>query len=127
MEPEEIPDEDRLYYRVHRSQLRGERIHANVFRERDGAMSVDWEAYSTPHETRARGRQSADTYGVLAFVTGSIRGIRVPPLSVVHEPLASNRAHAGVHGINASKTMARLKLFKLVPGWEISPDARIQS
>lgn len=122
MEVEEIPHEDRVFFRVPRSQMRHEdRLHEGVFRDRGDGMSVDWEKYSTANETRARGRLPPEDYGILAFLVGAIRGIRTPQLTVVHEPLEENQAHAGVHGVNANKTMARLKLFALVDGWEVHP------
>lgn len=122
MEVEEISDEDRMFYRIPQKQLGPEGIHEGVFRDRRGdGMSVDWEKYSTAQQTRERGRLDADEYGIVAFVAGQVRAIRVPPLSVVHHPVEGNQAHSHIHGINGAKDMARLKLFRLVKGWEIPP------
>jgi hypothetical protein len=53
---EEIPNQDRLLLRVHVSLVPNRKLHPGVFREHGNAISVDWEKYSTPEETRQRGR-----------------------------------------------------------------------
>jgi hypothetical protein len=125
---EQIPDPDRTFMRVHVQWLRPptRALHAGVFREIEGAISTDWEKYSTAKETRDRGRNPGQN-GVIALVTGNVRGIE--GLSVKHEPLPSNRAHSGIHGLTQpgslpaeeSKTKRRALLLGLVTGWEIDP------
>ena len=125
---ERIPDPDRIFMRVPLQWLRppARQLHPGVFKETEGAMSVDWERYSTAQETRDRARNPTQN-GVIALVTGNVRGIE--GLSVEHEPIRSNRAHTGIHGLTQpgslpaeeSKTKRRTLLFDLVTGWEIDP------
>ena len=54
-EKESIPDGDRLYRRVHRKLVNATGgIRAGAFTDHKGAMSTDWNKYSTPEETRHR-------------------------------------------------------------------------
>lgn len=56
-------------------------------------MSVDWSRYSTPEQTRARGRKPLEC-AVFALIAGEIRSI--PTLDVLHTPLPDNQAHCDV-------------------------------
>jgi hypothetical protein len=123
-----IPNPDRVFMRVPVQWLRhpAHQLHEGVFRETEGAMSVDWERYSSARETRDRARNPSQN-GVIALVAGDVRGIE--GLSVEHEPIRSNRAHSGIHGLTQpgslpaeeSKTKRRVLLLGLVIGWEIDP------
>ena len=100
-EAEEIPDEDFLFMRVHEKFLdnEGEPI-PKAFRNHPagtGGMSVDWQEYSTPEETRARARQPAVNV-VIELLTGAVR--KIPNQSVVHTPdiKNNNRAHTDIFG-----------------------------
>jgi hypothetical protein len=127
---ENIPDEDRLFLRVHVNDVRasGGKLHPGVFREQQGAMSVDWEEYSTAEESRNRAGHP-ERVGILALVAGGVRS--VDELTVLHEPDEErrNRAHSGVHGITdlaaenpgVRKTMIRAKLFALFNQWLLEP------
>ncbi len=125
---EHIPDPDRIFMRMHEGGLTVTRqFHPGIFREHDGAMSVDWEKYSSAKETRSRAKKNPGQNGVIALVAGDVRGIE--GLSVEHEPIRSNRAHSGIHGITQPgslpaeeiKTKRRALLLGLVTGWEIDP------
>jgi hypothetical protein len=126
---EHIPDPDRMFMRVHAQWLRppARALHAGVFREIEGAISTDWEKYSSAQETRSRAKKNPSQNGVIALVAGDVRGIE--GLSVEHEPIRSNRAHSGIHGLGQpgslpaeeSKTKRRVLLLGLVSGWEIDP------
>ena len=94
---EVIPDEDSVYYRVHYQLCLEGEIRPNIFREQDGNMSVDWDKYSTPIETRDRARHPAEN-GVVSLNAGSVRTIRA--LAVEHFPLPPNRSHSGVTGMS---------------------------
>jgi hypothetical protein len=125
---EHIPDPDRMFMRVHVQWLQppARALHAGVFREIEGAISTDWEKYSSTHETQGRAR-NPNQNGVIALVTRDVRGIE--GLSVEHEPIRPNRAHSGIHGLEQpgslpaeeSKTKRRVLLLGLVSGWEIDP------
>lgn len=133
-EVEDIPDEDRLFLRVHVNDVRasGGKPHPGVFRERQGSMSVDWGKYSTAEESRNRARHP-ERVGILALIAGSVRSIE--GLTVLHEPdeERNNRAHSGVHGIfdpgaddpDVRKTMIRSKLFALFNQWLLEPNDQV--
>jgi len=55
--PEDIPNEDRLYYRVHQTYLLMGELKPGVFREIGDGMSTDWAKYSTPLESRNRAKK----------------------------------------------------------------------
>jgi hypothetical protein len=101
-------------------------LHPGVFRENEGAISLDWSKYATANQTRYRAFRPENN-GIIALVAGQVRSIS--GLSVDHEPLKLNRAHSGIHGLTRSgalpaeesKTMRRSMLFDLVDGWEIDP------
>lgn len=78
-EVEQIPDEDLLFMRAHRMFFRDGQFAPGVFRDQGDGMSVDWERYSTPEETRLRARRPEDN-AVIEMVTGEVRAI--PPVSV---------------------------------------------
>ena len=102
---EEIPDADTLYMRVHRQWIKPDgTLWPTCFKNRPddrGAMSTDWDRYSTPEETRRRARRPGDN-AVVAMNVGQVRAI--PEQRVQHSPvfghpdLTDNRAHTDVHG-----------------------------
>jgi hypothetical protein len=97
---EPIPDEDRLYYRVHRTYVRLDEIEPAAFANRpkgSKSMSVDGEKYTSPEETRARARKPIEN-AVVQFVAGQVRA--VPGQKVEHSPdlLSGNRSHSDVIG-----------------------------
>ncbi len=109
---EPIPDVDLLYMRVHHKQIDNGNVLTGAFVDRNG-MSTDWCKYSTPEQTRDRGRVPADN-AVVSLPVGGVRSI--PGLTVVHSPISDppNRAHTDVHGVTgANKTEARLKLRRI--------------
>ena len=126
---EQIPNAARLFYRVHIGQLLDKQLHPGIFREQGGAMSTDWENYSTPEESRNRAAQPQQN-GIVALVVATIHSIE--PLKVRHEPTRTNRAHSAVHGLGASedvstkvrRTRIRAKLFEYFHTWEIDPFSR---
>ena len=112
--PENIPDEDLLFMRVHRMWLNPDRtIKPGAFQNRptsqDG-MSTDWAKYASADETRNRGKIPSKN-GVIQMVVGKVR--QVPNQRVVHTPdlTAGNRAHTDVFG--EKHTEVRLKLSRL--------------
>jgi hypothetical protein len=120
-EKEDIPDSDKLYMRVHVNQLGPDRkLHKGIFREREGAMSVDWEKYSTPFEARNRAKDPQKN-GVITLVAKNVRNIE--GLKVEHDPIDDNQAHSEVDCVedDVEITKYRFQLFKLVNQWEIDP------
>jgi hypothetical protein len=125
-----IPDDARLYLRVHVRQA-ATGLHPGIFREHGGAMSVDWNKYSTPEQSRHRAVDPASN-GIVELRADGIRAVE--RLQVLHEPdvKRQNRAHSGVHGISdpdgqpdVQKTRVRFQLFERFNQWLITPDARV--
>ena len=120
-EIEQIPDRDRLFMRVHvKTWAREGEVRPGAFQKRpQGAtgMSTDWEKYSTPEETRNRGRNPIEQ-GVIVFFAGDARA--VPGQAVEHTPKDENRAHTDVIGEKNEKV--RLK-FTRIYRWAIRPES----
>jgi hypothetical protein len=89
----------------------------------DGALSLDWDKYSTPEETRGRAKNNPpERYGVVEFQAGAVRSI--DGLSVEHTPdrETMNRAHSSLFGLDVEgplKTKRRNRLIVLKPAWRI--------
>ncbi|NIR52265.1 hypothetical protein GWO43_27100 [candidate division KSB1 bacterium] len=105
LESEVIPDEDLLYYNIHKNWIREGEVMPGVFRERGEeelkGMSTDWCKYSSPQECRNRARKPSDN-GVVHFVTKELRYLQ---LKVVHAPFRNNPAHTNVKGIDVPGPM----------------------
>lgn len=123
---EEIPDNSSVLLRVHKSLFPDGELRPHVFRDQGNGMSVDWRKYSTPSETRDRGRIPAYN-AVISMAVGGIR--QIEGLIVEHDPvqensfdqrgnpLKPNRAHSLV--IGEKTTERRLKLSRVDWQWEI--------
>src|SRR6202022_2386786 len=112
--PEEIPDGDALYMRVHRQYLNKEgKLAPGAFRDRGRGMSTDWSKYSTPPESLKRANQPTDN-GIIELGVGGVRSIK--PLTVEHDPIPANQAHTQVIGTKDEEI--RLKLLRLA-AWRI--------
>jgi hypothetical protein len=115
-----IPDDARLFMRVHKNQLDadGEPI-PGAFRNRpqstDG-MSTDWEKYSSPEECRNRARNPTDN-AVIQLKVEDVR--QIPEQIVEHTPIYQpateppniNRSHTDVYGEKDAEV--RLKLMRI--------------
>ncbi len=99
---EKIEDSHKLYCRVHRNNVRDNELLPIVFRERGEGekkgMSVDWEKYATPEDTRNRATSAPIDNGIIQFIAGNVREIG---LTVVHAPEDYNRAHSNIKGIES--------------------------
>lgn len=103
-----IPDADYLFLRVHQNVIDDQgRPTAGAFRNtpKDSGMSVDWGKYRTSIETRSNGKQETEKYAVIRFTAGDVRTIK--DQTVVHEPLADNRAHTEVFGTKDTEVRER--------------------
>lgn len=102
---EDLQDEDFLYIRVHKGWFKNGRVVPGFFRNRPdkttGAMSTDWNKYSTPEASRERARKPLEN-AVGRFHVAAVR--EIPEQVVVHSPiqhhptLPDNRAHTDVAG-----------------------------
>ena len=114
-----IPNEDELFFRVHRSYLRDGEIIPGAFRDQGDhpilrGMSTDWNRYSTAEESRKRARSPEDN-GIVSLEVARVRAIS--GLEVDHDPQWRNRAHSHVNGEKDAE--ARLKLTR-ASRWVIS-------
>ncbi len=107
---EHISDEDFLYRRVHRKLLNSSGgVRAGAFTDHKGAMSTDWNRYSSPEETRNRiSGLSPEEFAVVALPVSEVRNLGQ---IVEHDPLPDNRAHSNVIGEKDAEV--RLKLTRI--------------
>lgn len=125
-----IPDGEFLFYRVPLKGLKpNNQMHPYVFKENEGAMSSDWERYSTPTITRNRAPKPQN-FGVIKLIVDYIRAR--PGLSVIHSPdrELNNYSHTHVHGIEplyedglptGQKEEIQRYLFRMYPTWALEP------
>lgn len=119
---EHVPDEDRLFMRVHPNNARDGILNPGAFANHGEAgkragMSTDWEKYSTPDETRNRATRNPAIYGVVGMVVGQLR--EVPGQTAEHTPdYPANRAHTEVFGDKRSDPEVRV-LLRRISTWEI--------
>lgn len=108
---EQIPDRDFVYMRVHSKFFHDDELQPGVFRNHDGGMSVDWDKYASPEETKKRAKTPNDN-AVMSLPVGGIRGI--DSLRVEHRPEPDNRAHAEVFGFpNGGEQLTEIRLLLL--------------
>jgi len=117
---EDIPNEDRLYFRVHKTFVVEGELKPKIFQERGDddsrSMSMDWDQYSSPIICIRRARIPNDN-GAISFMVGELRNIT---LNVKHAPLEDNRSHTDVNGLpnDLKDVELRLKMLNLFE-WEI--------
>jgi len=116
---EEIPDNARLFRRVHSNFLRGQAgfdesyIPPGAIRKTDAGLSTDWSKYSTPKQTRFRAPKP-EANGVISLPVGPVR--REASQTVEHDPVPDNQSHSLVVGKKDEET--RVLLLRLAR-WEI--------
>jgi hypothetical protein len=122
---ENIPDEDLLFMRVHKSLVQpGGRVLPKAFENhgdpndpsKEAGMSTDWERYSTAEECRQRANQvgkDPNKYQVIQLNVGRVR--EIPDQRVEHTPIFEppivDQAHTDVFGEKDEE--ARLTLFQI--------------
>jgi len=119
-EKEEIPNEDYLFYRIHKSYIVEGVLIPGVFQEKEGSLSTDWSKYSNAKLLLGRAKNPKDN-GIFKFIVDSVRKIE---LTVEHAPLTENRSHTDVIGIPPKgelKISMRAKLKEMCE-WEIKND-----
>jgi hypothetical protein len=128
---EDVPNEDNLYYRIHKKEVRNGKVPPGSFSEKgegtEKGMSTDWSKYATPEEALNRPTERypegdrTKTHGIISLNVGKVR--EIDNIIVVHAPLFENVAHTHIKGIppqDPSKTEVRSKLariyrFEIVP------------
>jgi len=110
---EEIPDADSVFMRAHKTYFRDGELEPGVFSAKEGpGMSVDWDKYSSPEQTKQRARKSPENNAVISLSVGGIR--KIEQLDVVHRPEPDNQAHSEVDlPTNEELTEVRVKLRRL--------------
>ena len=74
-QPEQIPDEDRLFMRVHTTWIPRGEVSPGAFQNRPAGatgMSTDWQRYSTPEQTRQRSKKPSEQ-AVIELIVGEVR------------------------------------------------------
>ena len=104
---EYIPDGDDVFMRAHRAFFRKKKLQPGVFRPHDGGMSVDWQKYSSPEDTRQRAKVPEDN-AVICLPVVEIRAIN--KLTVIHTPQTTNRAHAEVLGFQEAEDITEMRM-----------------
>lgn len=111
---ENIPNEDFLFMRVHKQKFtaRYPIFSPMVFMNRGGGMSTDWSKYSTPNETRNRGRIPQDN-AVIRMLVSDVR--KIEGQTVTHTPdiQRKNRSHTDVFGEKDEDPEVRLKFLRI--------------
>ena len=145
---ENIPNSDRLYFRIHKQNVFDNKDYTNIIRPRafcntpanGNNMSTDWDKYTTPQQTLDHvskqyktGKtefKNKDDFGVVSFSVDKIKEIDKNH-TVLHDPIEnipeiigdpSNRAHAIVDGkISGDKedSLEVRALFAEIANWEI--------
>ncbi len=109
---EEIPDDNKVFYRIHKSFFREGKLIPGAFREIRDGMSADWEKYSTPADSICRAKKPEDN-GIVSLLVGNMRKT---DLEVTHRPSEENRSHSIVKGREKriqDDPEVRLKLMKM--------------
>ena len=111
---EDIPNEDFLYMRVHKQNFTAKypTFSPGVFVNRGGGMSTDWSYYSTPDETRSRGKIPNDN-AVIKMLVSDVR--KIEGQTVIHTPDIpnNNRSHTDVFGEKDEDPEVRLKFLRI--------------
>ncbi len=108
-QPEQIPDPNRLFMRIHETFRKPDGTPApGAFRNHGEGMSTDWQKYATPQETRRRAKQPEHN-AVVTLHVGSVR--QLPEQQVEHTPDVErdNRAHTDVYGKKDEEVRIKLK------------------
>ena len=128
---EEIPNQDLLYYRIHKTKIDFDELDDNkkikllAFDPQPKGsteMSTDWHKYSSALDAQNRARVPNDN-GIVSFEVGTVRSSPFP-LHVRHDPTLTehfkNRAHAVILSIppRNNDIGIRLKLRDICK-WEI--------
>ena len=114
---ETVPDDARLFMRVHDQHIdKAGKLRPGVFRDQGAGMSTDWSKYSSAEDSRSRARKPFEN-GVISIAAGDTR--RVRGLTVEHTPYNAEPPHARHVDVCGEKDEeVRMRLLELA-GWEI--------
>ena len=77
-QPENIPDTDFLYMRVHKNWFQPKQNITGLFKNHGEGMSTDWSYYATPKETKERVirfGKSPEDFAVIKMLVAEVRAI----------------------------------------------------
>jgi hypothetical protein len=128
---ETIPDEDILFYRVHKTKIDQEesdekkKIMLIAFDPQPKGcteMSTDWSKYSSAFDTQNKAKIPTDN-GVLSFIVSRVRNAPFP-LEVRHDPVLNehfkNKSHALISSVPPRKNDIGIRLkLRDICNWEI--------
>jgi len=96
--------------RAHQVHFRDGNLAPGVFRKRGRGMSVDWDKYSSPQETKSRAKQPSEN----AVVQMPVAGIRATfDLDIERTPEPENRSHSDVLGIPDDEGLTEIRILLL--------------
>jgi hypothetical protein len=119
---EKIPDDDKLFYRIHKTSLKqgGGIIPGAIKMIGDGkerGMSTNWSKYSDAEALKSVAKKPEDN-GVISFIASIVRSTK--DAIVEHDPKVYNRSHSHILWDDANETKVRLKLSNSdYYSWEI--------
>lgn len=139
---EPIPNEDNLYFRIHKSFIKNNREYpsesafTNTPKDGDN-ISTDWSKYANPEQCRDLVSKIYNNegipkdprnYSIYSFGVGAVRNIKSITPEVIHEPIfnnpeipgkPNNRAHSIIKtSKTGNDTRFRMELVEL-GNWEI--------
>lgn len=100
-QPENIPDEDFLYMRVHKNWFQPKQNITGLFKNHGDGMSTDWAYYSTPQETRNRVKQfgkNPEDFAVIKMLVANVKNIEGQTVTHTPDIPNNNRSHTDVFG-----------------------------
>jgi hypothetical protein len=111
---EHIPDDADVFMRAHSMFFRRRVLQPGVFRPHYGSMSVDWDKYPSPEDTRQRAVNPQEN-AVIALPVGEIRNIGHLDVKHTpdHTPESMNRAHSDVVGIPEGEDLTEVRTLLL--------------
>lgn len=119
---ENIPDGDRLFYRIHPNLVDEGKIIPGAFKEIGDGMSTAWSKYSTSTQLQQRAKSLVNIVSLEVLSVRAING-----LEVIHDPLYNEKeniddqAHSLIKGIPKQKVLkARIRDTLVdIAKWEI--------
>ncbi len=137
--PEDIPDKDFLFTRIHKLNVSKGLPKADAFKNtpfnvNSNELSSDWEKYTTAkkcrdcvrfHSKPGKPEKNPNDYFIWKMNVGKIRKDLIPTQDVLHSPSRHNRAHATIKGrkpANEDVNNAEFRSIIIEIGqWAIAP------
>ena len=108
---EEIPDADSVFMRAHRDYFRDGELQPGVFKPHGKGMSVNWDRYASPDQTKKQASKNRDHNAVISMPVVEIR--KIDDFRVEHTPAPTNRAHSDVFGLPKGVQLNEVRVLLL--------------